>query len=66
LGTLVRTYPLADDLLAPLRRMATGRPPRLVAPGGTVHVASRCNNREFFFQTADDFAILLAHLGEMC
>jgi putative transposase len=43
-----------------------GRPPRLLAPGGTIHIVSRCNNREFFFQTADDFAILLAHLVEMC
>jgi len=25
------------------------RPPRLVAPGGTVHVVTRCNNREFYF-----------------
>jgi putative transposase len=66
LGTLVKPYPLADDLLAPLRRMAMGRPPRLVAPGSTVHVVARCNNREFYFQTADDFAILLAHLAEMC
>jgi putative transposase len=42
------------------------RPPRLVAPGRTIHVVSRCNNREFYFKTDDDFAILLARLAEMC
>jgi putative transposase len=63
---LVRTYPCADDLLAPLRRVARGRPPRLVAPGGTVHVVARCNNREFYFKTADDFTVLLTQLGQMC
>jgi putative transposase len=34
-------------------------------PGGTLHVVARCNNREFYFSTADDFALLLAHLREM-
>jgi putative transposase len=62
----VKTYPLADDLLTPLRRVARGRPPRLVAPGATVHVVARCNNREFCFKTTDDFALLLVHLEEMC
>ncbi len=37
----------------------------MIAPGGTVHVVARCNNREFFFTTAEDFALLLAHLREM-
>ncbi len=41
------------------------RAPRVVAPGGTMHVVARCNNREFYFTTADDFALLLAHLREM-
>ncbi len=61
----MRSYPLADELLAPLRRVAMPRPPRLVAPGSTIHVVSRCNNREFYFKTADDFAVLLSHLDEM-
>jgi hypothetical protein len=29
------------------------------------HVVARCNNREFYFTSADDFAILLARLEEM-
>lgn len=62
----MKSYPFADDLLAPLRRVAMPRPPRLVAPGGTIHIVSRCNNREFYFKTTDDFTILLAHLAEMC
>ncbi len=41
------------------------RLPRLHAPGGTVHVVGRCNNREFCFTTPDDFRLLLAHLGEL-
>ncbi len=30
-----------------------------------MHVVARCNNREFYFTTADDFALLLAHLREL-
>ncbi len=41
------------------------RLPWLHAPGSTVHVVGRCNNREFCFTTPDDFRLLLAHLGEM-
>ena len=41
------------------------RAPRLVAPAGTVHLVARCNNREFYFTTADDFEVLLAHLREV-
>ncbi len=62
----MRPYPRADDLLAPLRRVARGRPPRRVAPGRTVHVVARCNTRESDFKAASDFAILLAYLGQMC
>lgn len=64
--TLVKPYPVADDLLAPVRRVQMPRAPRWIAPGGTVHVVSRCNNREFYLTTPDDFAVLLAHLREMC
>jgi putative transposase len=46
-------------------RVAMPRLPRLHAPGVTVHVVGRCNNREFRFTTADDFHMLLAHLREM-
>jgi len=37
----------------------------LVAPGSTVHVVARCNNREFYFTTSEDFELLLAHLREL-
>jgi putative transposase len=30
-----------------------------------MHVVARCNNREFYFTAAEDFEILLNHLGEM-
>jgi putative transposase len=61
----VKPYPLARDLVEPSRRVAMPRAPRLVAPGGTVHVVARCNNREFYFTTPEDFAVLLAHLHEL-
>jgi len=38
---------------------------RLYTPGGTVHVVARCNNRAFYFTTAEDFELLLAHLQEL-
>jgi REP element-mobilizing transposase RayT len=41
------------------------RPPRIYAPGGTVHVVARCNNREFYFIAPEDFEVLLNHLREM-
>jgi hypothetical protein len=34
------------------------RPPRLVAPGGTVYVVARCKSRGFCFTSPDDFAVL--------
>lgn len=61
----MKPYPLVDDLLKPVRRVAMPRAPRLVAPGGTVHAVARCNNREFCFTTVEDFSVLLAHLREM-
>ncbi len=61
----MKSYPLVDDLLRPVLRVAMPRAPRLSAPGGTVHVVARCNNREFSFTTPEDFEVLLAHLREM-
>jgi len=61
----MKPYPPADDLLRPIRGVAMPRAGRLYAPGGTVHVVARCNNREFYFTTPADFEVLLAHLGEM-
>jgi putative transposase len=64
-GVPMSRYRLAQDLRPPLHRVAMPRAPRLVAPGGTVHVVSRCNNGEFCFRTPSDFEVLVAHLGEM-
>jgi len=61
----VRPYPLVDDLLRPILRLAMPRAARLYAPGGTAHVAARCNNREFCFTIPEDFELLLALLREM-
>ena len=49
----------------PVFQIAMPRSPRIYAPGGTMHVVARCNNREFYFVAQEDFQILLAHLGEM-
>jgi putative transposase len=49
----------------PLLQIAMPRPPRIYAPGATLHVVARCNNREFYFSTREDFEILLDHLAEM-
>jgi REP element-mobilizing transposase RayT len=53
------------ELVRPAGRVAMPRLPRLQAPGGTVHVVGRCNNREFCFTTAADFDMVLAHLATM-
>ena len=62
----VLAYPLAADLLQPVQRVMMPRAMRVYAPGGTMHVVARCNNREFCFTMPEDFAVLLAHLREMC
>jgi putative transposase len=61
----MKPYPQADELLGPVHRVQMPRAPRLHAPGGTVHVVARCNNREFYFTTAEDFDLLLAHLRDL-
>jgi putative transposase len=58
-------YPLAADLARPAGCVAMPRLPRLRAPGATVHVVGRCNNREFCFTTPDDFRMLIAQLAAM-
>jgi hypothetical protein len=40
----VKPYPVTEDLMGPALRVPRG--PRVVAPGGTVHVVARCHNRE--------------------
>jgi putative transposase len=64
-GDAVKPYPLVEDLVRPVLRVGMPRAPRVVAPGGTMHVVARCNNREFYFTTAEDFDLLLAHLREL-
>jgi hypothetical protein len=61
----MKPYPLIDHLLGPVLRVAMPRGARLYAPGATVHVVARCNNRAFYFTTRKDFAVLLAHLREL-
>ncbi len=58
-------YRKVEDIDRPLLQVAMPRSPRLYAPGATMHVVARCNNREFYFGCAEDFTILLDHLGEM-
>jgi hypothetical protein len=41
----MRPYPSTEDLLRPVPRVQMPRAPRMVVPGSTVHVVSRCNNR---------------------
>jgi len=58
-------YGEREDAVRPILQVAMPRSPRLYAPRGTMHVVARCNNREFYFTAAEDFEILLDHLGEM-
>ena len=36
-------------------QIAMPRAPRISAPGETVHVVARCNNREFYFTAPEEF-----------
>lgn len=47
-GCVLKPYPQVEDLLRPVLRVAMPRAPRLYAPGGTVDVVARCNNRDFY------------------
>jgi putative transposase len=62
---MMTRYPMVADLRRRASRVHMPRAPRLSAPGGTVHVVARCNNREFQLSTAADFEVLVAHLREM-
>ncbi len=64
-GCVLKPYQQVEDLLRPVLRVAMPRAPRLCVPGRTVHVVARCNNREFYFITAEDFELLLARLRAM-
>jgi len=41
-------YGEKDRALRPVLQIAMPRWPRIYAPGGTMHVVARCNNREFY------------------
>jgi len=58
-------YGERDDKVRPVFQIAMPRLPRIYAPGGTMPVVARCNNREFYFAAPEGFEILLDHLGEM-
>lgn len=58
----VRAYGQREDRRVPLRRVAMPRAPRLYAPGATMHVVARGNNRGFHILTPEDFAPMLGKL----
>ncbi|MFA4836964.1 MAG: hypothetical protein WC749_12955 [Dehalococcoidia bacterium] len=58
-------YGERDSAGRPVFQIAMPRSPRIYAPGGTMHVVARCNNRDFYFAAPEDFEILLDHQGEM-
>ncbi|MEI8188789.1 MAG: hypothetical protein WCI75_03605 [candidate division NC10 bacterium] len=61
----MKSYPLIENLGRPGLRVAMPRAPRVYAPGGTMHMVARCNNRECYFPAAEGFDRLLAHLREL-
>ncbi len=58
----VRVYAWTQALREPMCHLALPRARQVSAPGGTVHVAARCNHGEFHFTTRKDFAVLPTHL----
>jgi hypothetical protein len=42
-------YGEKDNPNRPILQVSMPRLPRLYAPGGTMHVVARCNNRGFYF-----------------
>ena len=56
-GTEAMTlYGEREGVVRPILQIAMPRLPRLYAPGVTMHVVARCNNREFYFAAPEDFA----------
>mgnify|MGYP001191674093 CR=1 FL=1 len=55
-------YGEREGAVGSVLQIAMPRLPRLYAPGGTMPVVARCNNREFYFNAPEDFEILLDHL----
>ena len=60
-----KPYAQEAERRAPVRRVAMPRAPRLYGPEATAHVVARCNNREFYFTTPEDFATVLGKLRGM-
>lgn len=58
-------YDQREDAVGSVLQISMPRLPRMYAPGATMHVVARCNNREFYFTGPEDFEILLDHLGGM-
>ena len=61
----MKRYAMSDELIRPVLRVAMPRLPRQYAPGCTVHLVARCNNREFFITAREDYEQILTALGEM-
>lgn len=61
----MKQYPLADEMIVPVLRVAMPRLPRLQAPGATIHVVARCNNREFHLIAPEDFQRVIVTLDAM-
>jgi putative transposase len=60
-----KPYPLTQDALEVPARVEMPRARRIYAPGSTMHVVVRCNNREFLIRESEDFECLLARVREM-
>ena len=47
-------YGERDGASRSVLQVAMPRSPRMYAPGGTMHVVARCNNREVYFAELDE------------
>ena len=50
-------YGEREGAVRPVLQIAMPRPPRIYAPGGTMHLVARCNNREFYFASQEESEI---------
>ena len=50
-------YGEREGAVRPVLQIAMPRLPRIYAPGATMHVVARCNNREFYFAAPEEFEI---------
>ena len=56
----MKPYPVVEDLVCPVLPVGMPHAPRVVAQSETIHVVARCNTRECYFTTAEDFDLLRA------